>query len=382
MKKILAMLLMASAVLGLSSCSDDNDNQATPLSTINVLSSETSLLAKPDTGYVVVDCQPVKAYVAAGDEAWLQVEVKGDSVKFYSKQNESTESRNSLLVIKKSENDSVQLNVLQRGMIFIIENKVNIMQQTDDAKDYHFNVRTDYKGEVKSMPDWVTANFDGSRLNINVAENKEGHMREGYVAYSCGNFKDSIKVTQYDFAKDILGDYELWVGYNAKTDQMETKIPVTLTTNVNGAVIMKFDALYKKATVNLQFPVTFDGDSVSFSITSGQNVGIYSDRRNQKTYFYTMFASPSGSVLPALNQAGDTLMQNTSGKITAYMKYDKKKGTYGSFSGMAYNEGGYSAEFKRLYIGAFSSSAPYKNNLVDNEWWISLYDMVLVKKNK
>lgn len=381
MKKILAMLLVASAVLGLASCSDDNDYKATQLSTINVLGSETSLLAKPDTGYVVVDCEPVKVYVAAGDESWLQVEVKGDSVKFYSKQNESTESRNSLLVIKKSATDSVQLNVLQRGMIFIIENKVNIMQQTDNARDYHFNVTTDYKGEVVSMPDWVTANFDGSRFNVNVAENKEGHMREGYVTYRCGNYKDSIKVTQYDFEKDILGNYELWVGYDPKTDVVEKKIPVVLATNENGAVTMSFDALYKNSTLHLQFPVTFDGDSVSISITSGQNVAIYTDPRRQKTYFYTMFASPTGSVLPALNQAGDTLMQNTSGKITAYMKYDKKKATtYGGFAGMAYNEGGYSAEFKRMYIGAFKTSAPYKNSLINNEWWTSLYDMVLVKK--
>lgn len=377
------MLFAASAILGLASCGDDNDYKATPLSTINVLGSETSLLANPDTGYVVVDCNPVKAYVAAGDEAWLSVDVKGDSIKFYSKQNESTESRNTLLVIKKSENDSVQLNVIQRGMTFILQNKVDIVQVNDNAKNYYFNVRTDYQGEVVSTPDWVTADFSNSRLNINVAENTEGHMREGYVAYRCGNFKDSVKVTQYELEKDILGDYELWVGYNAKTDQMENKLPAKLVASSNGAITLNIEGLqYKDRIINLQFPLTFDGDSVALNMTSGQSVASFKDKKGRWTYFYTMFASSMGSILPALNQAGDTLMQNTSGKITAFMHYDKAKGTtYGSFSGLAYNEGGYTADFKYLYIGAFSNSAPYKKDLVDNEWWTKLYDMVLVKKS-
>lgn len=376
------MLFVASAILGLASCGDDNDYKATPLSTINVLSSETALLANPDTGYVVTDCEPVKAYVSPADQSWINVEIKGDSVKFYSKQNESTESRNTLLVIKKSENDSVQLNIIQRGMIFIVENKTDIVQANDNAQDYHFKVNTNYKGEIVSTPEWATANFEGSRLNINVNKNEEGHMREGYVAYRCGNYKDSVKVTQYDFEKDILGEYEIWVGYDAKSDIVKTKIPATLKSSSNGAVTLNFQALYKNRTIDVQFPVTFDNDSVSVSIASGQNVASFHDKRNNWTYFYTMFASPTGSVLPALNQNGDTLMQNTSGKITAYLKYDKKKGTtYGNFSGLAYNEGGYSAEFHSLYIGAFSSSIPYKKELIDNEWWTSLYDMVLVKKN-
>ena len=382
MKKIFAMVVALGCLVGLASCSDDDDHKATQLSTIKVLSVETSLQARPDTGSVVVDCEPVQAYVDAADESWLDVEVKGNAVMFYAKQNESTESRNTKLTIKKNDNDSIMLNVDQLGMIFIVQNKVDIVQPNDRAQEYFYTVKTDYVGRVVSSPDWVEADFASSRLNVNVKENTEGHLRDGYVVYESGNYKDSIKVTQYDFEKDILGEYEIWVGYNPVTDLCETKVPATLSATVNGAVTLSFNALYDNNNIKVQFPVSFDSDSISISIESGSQVASYKDKRNKWTYFVTMFSSPTGSILPALDQAGDTLMQNQSGKITARMKYDSKKGTYGMFSGLAYNEGGYSAEFKSLYIGAFTTSLPYKKNLVNNEWWFSMYDMMLVKKEK
>ena len=382
MKKIISMLLVAGGLLGLASCNDDDEYKATQLSSIKVLSAETSLQSRSDTGCVVVDCQPVEAYVSAADQSWLQVELKNDSVKFYAKQNESTESRNAMLTIKKSENDSVMLNVDQLGMLFIVQNKQDIMQANDNASEYYFYVKSDFMGQVLSTPDWISADFNNSRLNINVTENEEGHIREGYVTYGCGNFKDSVKVTQYNFEKDILGDYELWVGYNPATDVCDRKIEATLTSTENGLVTLNFTALYGNVNIPMQLPVSFDADSISLSIASGAQVASYKDKRNKWTYFFTVYASSTGSILPSLNSQGDTLLLNTSGNITAYMKYDKKKGTHGSFSGLAYNEGGYSAEFKRMYIGAFSSSTPYKQYLINNEWWASLYDMVLVKKEK
>lgn len=380
MKKIYGMLLAAVCVLAMTSCGDDNDNQATALSTINVLSSETQLQARPDTGKVVVDCHPVKAYVAAEDESWLKVEVKDDNVWFYATQNESTESRNSLLVIKKSDNDSVQLNILQKGMIFIIDKKTNITQVTDNAKSYYFNVNTDYVGNIVSTPEWAEARFENSRLYIDVKENNEGHLREGYVAYACGNYKDSIKVTQYDFDKDILGEYEIWEGYDADLDLCQTKIPATLQASANGSVTLNFDANYENTVVHVQLPVTFDGDSIAINIQSGQQVASFKDKRNKWTYFYSVYATDKGIVLPATDQAGNLLYLNTSGNIKAFMKYDQKKGTYGMFSGFAYNEGGYVGEFYKMYIGAFSTSSPYESSLINGEWWLSLSRIMLVKK--
>lgn len=382
MKNILAMSLVAGCALGFIACSDDDDYKAVQPSTIKVLSASSSLIASPDTGWVTTDCNVQKAYVDEEDCSWISVEVRDDSVKFYAKQNESTESRNTMLVIKKSDNDSVKVNITQRGMIFIVQKKVDIVQYNDNAKSYYYNVNTDYVGKVTETPDWIEANFSDSRLNINVAANDEGHIREGYVKYACGNYADSILVTQYDFTKDILGEYELWVGYNEKTDIMERKIPAKLSANASGAVTLSFEASYKNQTVNVQLPVTFDQDSVSVNIQSGQRVASYKNKKNIWTYFYSTFTSPRGAFLPAVENDKDTLYYNTSGSICAKMKYDSKKGTFGHFSGMAYNEGGYSDVFSKMYIGAYSTSKPYKNALIDDEWWMCLYDMWLVKKSK
>lgn len=382
MKKILAMLLVAGCAQSFISCSDDNDYKPTPVSTIKVLTAETSLLAQPDTGWVVTDCNAMKAYVDEADLSWINVEVKNDSVKFYVKQNESTESRNTMLVIKKSDNDSVRVNITQRGMIFILENKTNIVQYNDEAKSYYYNIKTDYVGRVLTTPSWVEASFSGSRLNVNVKENNDGHIREGYIRYASGNYTDSIKITQYDFQKDILGEYELWVGYDPKTDLMQKKVPTTLAANSNGAVTLSFEALYNNRTVKVQIPVTFNEDSVSLSIQSGQRVASLNSPKEGWIYFNSTFTSPTGAFLPAIENEKDTLYYNTSGKITAYLSYDSKKGTYGSFSGMAYDEGGYSNEFGKMYIGAYSTTRPYKASLIGGDWWMALYDMVLVKKEK
>lgn len=375
------MLLVAGCTFGFISCSDDDDYKPTAMSTINVLTAETSLLSRPDTGWVVTDCSVIKAYVDdAADRSWIDVDVKNDSVKFYVKQNESTESRNTMLIIKKSDTDSLKINITQRGMIFIVNQKVDIVQYNDEAKSYYYNIKTDYVGKVLSTPSWIEAQFNESRLNINVKENAEGHIREGYVKYVSGNYTDSVKVTQYDFTKDILGEYELWVGYDQKTDLMKNKIPATLAANANGAVTLSFDAFYNNQTVKVQLPVTFNEDSVALNIQSGQRVASLKTKKDGWIYFYSNFTSPDGAYLPAVENDRDTLYYNTSGSISAKLAYDSKKGTYGSFSGMAYDEGGYSNVFGKMYIGAYSSSRPYKNALINDEWWMALYDMVIVKK--
>ena len=46
MKKIFSMLLTASCLFGLASCSDDDGNSATPLSTIKVVSAQIASLSR------------------------------------------------------------------------------------------------------------------------------------------------------------------------------------------------------------------------------------------------------------------------------------------------------------------------------------------------
>lgn len=382
MKKIFGLFFLAVLCLGLASCSDDK-GEATPLSTINVLSAQTSFESCESTGKVVVDCNPITAYVDADDQQWLDVQVDQNAVSLSAKRNSTTESRNALLTIKKNANDSVMLNVDQKGMIFIVENKTDILQHNDRIGEYSFNVSSEILPHLVSTPDWIEASMTQEKLNIKVLENNEGHVRDGYVKYTCGNVEDSIKVTQFEFEKDLLGDYELWLDYDEKTDKCKSKLPVTITATAAGAITMNFTSdNYKNTSINFQMPMSFDADSLAFVMNSGQLVANYKDKRGKRTYFYSVFVDSDGTYLPYEDENGNLILSDTSGKITAFMQHQEGKGTYGRFSGLAFNNGGNVADFSTLLIGAFSSSVPYLNNLVDNEFAFYLKDMMLVKKDK
>ena len=381
MKKIYGFVLLAALCLGMVSCSEDK-GEATPLSTINVIAAETSFESSESTGKVVVDCNPIAAYVDAADQQWLDVQVEQNTVTLSAKRNTSTESRNALLTIKKSANDSVMLNVDQKGMVFIVHDKVDIMQKNDLAGEYSYSVSSEIQPQILSTPSWIEANFANDKLNVKVSENNDGHVRQGYVTYSCGNMKDSVKVTQFELVKDLLGDYELWVDYNEETDLCETKVPVNISMTENGAVTMNFTSLYKNTNVNFQIPMTFSEDSLAFNITSGQLVASYQNKKNKWTYFYAIFVDPNGTYLPYEDSNGNVILSDTSGKITAFLQHEEGKGTYGKFAGKAFNNSGNVADFGSIYFGAFSVSAPYVSYLIDNEWAFYLRYMMLVKKDK
>jgi len=381
MKKIYSFILLASLCFGVASCSDDK-GEATPLSTIKVLAAETSFESAPSKGKVVVDCNPMAAYVGVEDRNWLDVQVDKDTVKLSAKRNISNESRNAMLVIKKNAKDSVMLNVDQKGLIFIVQDKQDIMQHNDLSQSYSFKISSSIQGQILSAPSWIDASMTMDKLSINVTENNEGHIREGFVKYNCGSVTDSIKVTQFELEKDLLGEYELWIDYDEKTDLCTSKLPVNIQSTENGSVTMNFTALYKNTNVNFQFPMTFDADSLSFSIGSGQCVASFKDKKNKWTYFYAIFVDSNGTYLPYEDSNGNVILNDETGKVSSFMKYDNKKGTYGRFSGLAFNNSGNMATFGSIYVGAFSTSSPYLNNLVDNEFAFYLKDMMLVKKDK
>lgn len=381
MKKIYSFIVLTVICLGLVSCSDDK-GEAVQMGTINVLAAETSFESAPSTGKIVVDCNPVKAYVDAADQSWLDVQIDQNTVMLNMKRNSSTESRNALLTIKKNDNDSVMLNIAQKGMIFSVNGKMDIMQHNDRVGEYSFKVSAEILPQIISAPDWIEADMTQEKLNIKVLENNEGHMRDGYVKYACGNIKDSIKVTQYEFEKDFLGDYELWVGYDEKTDLCEKKMPVTISATESGSVTMNLATEYDNTAVNLQFPMSFDSDSLKFSISSGQNLGSYLNKKKKRRYFYGIFANTEGVYLQLQDDQNNILLTDQTGSISAVMKHENGKGTYGTFAGLAYNNSGNVATFGYLYIGVFTGTQPKESELVDNEFAFKLNDMVLVKKDK
>lgn len=372
MKKIYSLAILLAACLGMVSC-DEEKGEATALSTIKVLSAETSFESVADTGKVVLDCNPVKAYVDAEDQNWLDVQIDQNTVNLYAKLNGASESRNAMLVIKKNENDSILLNVDQKGLVFIVENKQDIVLYDDEAHEFTYKVNSVVAGDIISKPEWVDATMTKEKIDIKVTANNEAHLRQGSVKYKCGSVVDSIKVSQYDFDKDIKGDYVLLLGYNQETGKSQSYIPVSITESS-----MNFSFLYGTTTIDAFFNVGFDEEEIAFSIASEQTIGMV-QVRNKYTYFTAIFASASGATLNRQDSNGNVIFGDETGLITAPLTYDEERGTYGIFSGDAYNNSGYQADFGQIVIGAFSNVIPYASTLVENSMWAMPGTLVLVK---
>ena len=192
----------------LASCDDDDKVEETGM---KVLSAETSFDANGGEHEISVNKDIVKAY--AVDE-WLAVDAKGNTVALTVGQNTSNESRHTTVVLKASETDSTIVNISQLGSVCVLDGaNSGIAAFSDAATSFSYYMKHDLPVEVSSSDSWITVNATKDSLKVDLAENTSGHLRRGWVAYSCGNVKDTISVSQYEFAKDIAGEYYFY-GYN------------------------------------------------------------------------------------------------------------------------------------------------------------------------
>lgn len=348
-KNIITSLMIAASSLFMLSCSDDSSDLATKLSTIQVLSADTNLDAVESTGSVVVNCNPIKAYSNAED--WLTVSVEGNKVSFSAPQNPSIESRNAKLVIKKTETDSVALNVSQQGLVLVVLGD-DLELNSDDAKVVTYNLKSSLAPEIAETPDWITPTIENNQLKLSIAENNSGMLRSGFVRIVSGELADTVKVLQYEYAKDIAGDYVLSM-YD--DDEEET---VELNAQLKDGVLTVPDYNW---TIN----VGYDYKTNSFSINSGQMIG----KDNNNCLF-----------LNFLDANGNGAYGDASGCITAPLKYSDKDGISAVFSGLAYNIYGTMGRFYMLYISAHTSQTPNKDNRVKNYGYY-FASPILYKKN-
>ena len=246
----------------LASCSDDDDKVVDD--GVKVLSAETSFDANGGTKEISVNKSIAKAYAA---DEWLSVETKGSSVAVSTGQNISNESRHTTVVIKASETDSTIVNVSQLGAVCVLDGaSAGIAATSDEAATISYAMTHDLPVEISTSDEWISADVTKDSLKVYLAENTSGHLRRGWLAYSCGNVKDTISVVQYEFAKDIAGDYYFY-GYNYNTQK-----PVNYDAVLEGTpdnCVLKFPKW------GLTLPVVFDANKLSLSIKNVQYMGTF-----------------------------------------------------------------------------------------------------------
>lgn len=255
----LAFIIMGS--LTLASCDDDDKVADTGLT---VLSAETSFDANGGEHEISVNKDVAKAYAV---DSWLTVDARGSIVSLSTGQNVSNESRHTTVVIKASSTDSTIVNVSQLGSVCVVDGtSAGIATTSDASAAFAYYMKHDLPVEVSSSDDWITANVTKDSLRVSLAENKSGHLRRGWLAYACGNVKDTISVVQYEFSKDIVGDYYFY-GYNYNT-QKSVAYDATLE-GTPDACVLKFPKW------GLTLPVEFDKNKLSLSIKNIQYMGTY-----------------------------------------------------------------------------------------------------------
>lgn len=356
MKK--SIYIIGIAAMGLmASCSSDSDYQAVAESTINVLSAQTMLGPNDSEGAVTVDCTPMKAYT--DEPSWLSTSIEGSTVKLAAIANDSRQSRNAKLVIKKTETDSVVINVSQYGLVLEMNN-ANMIYSNNQPVEFTKTYRSNTDMKVIYAPEWAKASVDtnSKELKVSLSENTTGHLRADYIKYQVAAVTDSFIVKQFDFDKDIAGEYVFaYYDFNEEDTKLELQTVRAKLSRTELAI----------PEMGLVFPVSINEETGSVETRSSQYLGKFG-----KYYIYDTFLDTD-----LLGYVG-----SESGLLSATLKFSEEYGTYGFFGGTAYTINNKTGEFLAMLLQTFKAkSASEANYYNDFCWMVAPYIMSAPKKD-
>lgn len=308
MKKIFSLVCMAAMTLSFMACSDDDDTGAayTRTSSISVVKSDVLFSAKAGTGSVTVKAGgPLQVVDTC---SWCKVTATSDStVSVAVDNNESKLGRSSLLTIKSGV-DSVNVTVQQEGFVFQT-GMGTVAAFGDDAVEQSFSMTCNGDPQITSTEDWLAVTTRNDSLVVSAKENNTGHIRSGYIKFAFGELKDSVLVNQYDFDKDLAGNY-YFAYYNANG---------RLTYFASQFLESEGKYFLTLPDVGLSLPVTFDEKSCKVTFAAGSYMGdfaqgdetfhIYSILGNSEAGFETWSTSVSMAASFYSDEEGNTLAE-------------------------------------------------------------------------
>ena len=194
-------MLVAAAVLGTACSSNDNELPEYAVG-LNVVKAQTAFNVVGGTNEVKMASEPAQAYA---QDAWLTVTKKAETLMLTAATNTSPQSRNTLLVIKNQQGDSITLNVQQEGITFGLPAGEDIF--TDDKAVQKTLIATaNVPVTYVTTGDWITVEQNGNEVGVKVAENTTGKARVGWVIAKAAGLVDSLKVVQASLT-DFVGEY-------------------------------------------------------------------------------------------------------------------------------------------------------------------------------
>lgn len=261
MKRIFNLILCALCVISYTSCNDDEGIEYTQVSPIKIISRDVTFPASASQGSIVVDA-PGEFTISKTDQGWCSATISGSTINVSVEENLGLESRNSMLTIRCGA-DTTSIAIIQAGVIFDLSSGAQILLG-DEAKTYSYDIKCNTELTLTPTADWISVKVEEDQMHITLTENNTGHIRRGSIKYKAGTNEDQIIVTQYDFEKDIAGEYML-LFTNSSTGRRQY-INATLNKTGNSYSIDLTD-------FGLSIPVTYNKASGDLIIKAGQYLG-------------------------------------------------------------------------------------------------------------
>ena len=203
MKKYISIfLLVAAAVLG-TACSNDNNELPEYAAGLKVVKAQTAFNVIGGANEVKMASEPAQAYA---QDAWLTVTKKAETLLLTATTNTSPQSRNTLLVIKNVQGDSITLNVQQEGITFGLPAGEDIYTD-DNAIQKTLIATANVPVTYTTTGDWLSVAEQGSEITSQGSGEHYGEARVGWVIAKAAGLVDSLKVVQASLA-DFVGEYK------------------------------------------------------------------------------------------------------------------------------------------------------------------------------
>lgn len=263
MKRLLNIILCALCVISYTSCNDDEGIEYTQVSPIKIISRDVNFPASASQGSIVVDA-PGEFTISKTDQGWCTATISGSTIQVSVEENLGLESRNSMLTIRCG-SDTTSIAITQAGIIFDLSSGTQILLG-DEAKTYSYDIKCNTELTLTPTVDWISVKVEEDQMHITLTENNTGHVRRGGIAYKAGANEDQIIVTQYDFEKDIAGEYML-LFTNSETGARQY-LDATLSKTGNTYSI-------ELTALGFSIPVTYNQASGDLIVKAGQYIGDY-----------------------------------------------------------------------------------------------------------
>lgn len=217
MKKIFSLISLLAAVIVFTACSSDNNYTTSDNYILEVVQAETTFGPDASTGQIVVNSD--QSVVAVSSEDWCTVSVQGNIINVSVPDYDEIASRNALVTIV-SGSRTIDVPVHQEGVVLAINmGGESSLTVGDEAVVKKLPYKSNADIKFSTDADWLSVNLNNGNMEVNISANETGHMRNTYIYYEKGEMKDSIKVVQCDFDKDILNKIFYFAGYDLSEEE-------------------------------------------------------------------------------------------------------------------------------------------------------------------